>query len=95
MLTRICPAALFGYIGCARSEPRFAANVARPAITDLYRIAGPVDGDRRTLRPGGRAAARAAVKIINDAGGVLGRPLELIVADDETQPTAGAGCRAS
>jgi ABC-type branched-subunit amino acid transport system substrate-binding protein len=34
-------------------------------------------------------AARAAVKIINDAGGVLGRPLELIVADDETQPTAG------
>lgn len=34
-------------------------------------------------------AARAAVKIINDAGGVLGRKLELLVADDETQPTAG------
>lgn len=34
-------------------------------------------------------AARAAVKIINDAGGVLGRRLELIVADDESQPTAG------
>ncbi|KAA0972152.1 ABC transporter substrate-binding protein [Aureimonas fodinaquatilis] len=34
-------------------------------------------------------AARAAVKIINEAGGVLGRQLELIVADDETQPTAG------
>ncbi|WP_398466009.1 ABC transporter substrate-binding protein [Tardiphaga sp.] len=34
-------------------------------------------------------AARAAVKIINDAGGVLGRKLELVVADDESQPTAG------
>lgn len=34
-------------------------------------------------------AARAAVKIINDAGGVLGRKLELVVADDESQPTSG------
>lgn len=34
-------------------------------------------------------AARAAVAIINEAGGVLGRQLELVVADDETQPTAG------
>ncbi len=34
-------------------------------------------------------AARAAVKIINDAGGVLGRRLELVVADDESQPTSG------
>jgi ABC-type branched-subunit amino acid transport system substrate-binding protein len=34
-------------------------------------------------------AARAAVKVINDAGGVLGKKLELIVADDESQPTAG------
>lgn len=34
-------------------------------------------------------AAKAAVALINAAGGVLGRPLELVVADDETQPTAG------
>lgn len=34
-------------------------------------------------------AARAAVSVINEAGGVLGRKLELVVADDETQPTAG------
>ncbi|MBO0145192.1 ABC transporter substrate-binding protein [Agrobacterium sp. Ap1] len=34
-------------------------------------------------------AARAAVDLINDAGGVLGRKLELVVADDETQPTVG------
>jgi len=34
-------------------------------------------------------AAKAAINIINEAGGVLGRQLELVVADDETQPTAG------
>jgi len=34
-------------------------------------------------------AAKAAVAVINGAGGVLGRQLELVVADDETQPTAG------
>ncbi|MCG5237224.1 ABC transporter substrate-binding protein [Xanthobacter oligotrophicus] len=34
-------------------------------------------------------AAKAAVAHINAAGGVLGRKLELFVADDETAPTAG------
>jgi branched-chain amino acid transport system substrate-binding protein len=34
-------------------------------------------------------AARAAVANINAGGGVLGRKLELFVADDETTPTAG------
>jgi ABC-type branched-subunit amino acid transport system substrate-binding protein len=34
-------------------------------------------------------AARAAVAIINEAGGVLGRKLDLVVADDESVPTSG------
>ncbi|WP_179283919.1 ABC transporter substrate-binding protein [Bordetella genomosp. 10] len=34
-------------------------------------------------------AAKAAVDHINAAGGVLGKPLELVVADDESTPTAG------
>lgn len=34
-------------------------------------------------------AARTAVKIINDAGGIVDRPREWTVAGDETQPTAG------
>lgn len=34
-------------------------------------------------------AARAAVAIVNEAGGVLGRKLDLVVADDESVPTAG------
>ncbi len=35
------------------------------------------------------AAARAAVDIVNDAGGVFGRKLALVGADDESQPTDG------
>jgi ABC-type branched-subunit amino acid transport system substrate-binding protein len=34
-------------------------------------------------------AARAAAAIVNEAGGVLGRKLELVVADDESVPTSG------
>jgi ABC-type branched-subunit amino acid transport system substrate-binding protein len=34
-------------------------------------------------------AARAAAVVINDAGGVLGRKLELVAADDESVPTSG------
>ncbi|MFT4115258.1 ABC transporter substrate-binding protein [Bradyrhizobium sp.] len=34
-------------------------------------------------------AAKAAAAYINDAGGVLGRKIEIVVADDETSPTAG------
>jgi branched-chain amino acid transport system substrate-binding protein len=62
--------------------------VAQPAPVKLGLLA-PLTG---TGGPYGREeeeAARAAVRIINEAGGVLGRPLELVVADDETQPTAG------
>ena len=33
-------------------------------------------------------AARAAA-VVNDAGGVVGRKLELVVADDESVPTSG------
>ncbi|MFN4190984.1 MAG: ABC transporter substrate-binding protein [Pseudothermotoga sp.] len=41
----------------------------------------------------GRQAANAmklAVKEINDAGGILGRPVELIIVDDEMKPEKGA-----
>ncbi len=35
-------------------------------------------------------AMQLAVKEINDAGGVLGRPLQLIIMDDEMKPASGA-----
>jgi len=35
-------------------------------------------------------AMQLAVKEINDAGGILGRPLQLIIMDDEMKPASGA-----
>jgi len=37
-----------------------------------------------------RNAAEVAAKFINDTGGINGRPIELIVADDQTNPTEAA-----
>ncbi|MFP3958948.1 MAG: ABC transporter substrate-binding protein [Spirochaetaceae bacterium] len=45
---------------------------------------GDITGDQ------GSKAAQLAVEEINDAGGVLGRPLELIVIDSELKPEKGA-----
>jgi len=45
---------------------------------------GDITGNQSTK------AMRLAVKEINDAGGVLGRPLELIVIDSELNPAKGA-----
>lgn len=45
---------------------------------------GDITGNQATK------AMRLAVKEINDAGGVLGRPLELVVIDSELNPAKGA-----
>jgi ABC-type branched-subunit amino acid transport system substrate-binding protein len=72
-----------------------AACVAGPSLSVAQQVPvrvgllAPLTGTGGAYGREEEEAARAAVKIINDAGGVLGRPLELIVADDETQPTAG------
>jgi branched-chain amino acid transport system substrate-binding protein len=72
-----------------------AASVAGPSLSVAQQspvrigLLAPLTGIGGPYGKEEEEAARAAVKIINEAGGVLGRPLELIVADDETQPTAG------
>ena len=40
--------------------------------------------------PGNTKGAQLAVEEINDAGGVLGQKVELVIADDQTNPTAAA-----
>jgi branched-chain amino acid transport system substrate-binding protein len=72
-----------------------AAALACPAIAAAQEgpvrigLLAPLTGTGGPYGQEEEQAARAAVKIINDAGGVLGRKLELVVADDESQPTAG------
>jgi ABC-type branched-subunit amino acid transport system substrate-binding protein len=72
-----------------------AAGFASPSMLSAQQspvrigLLAPLTGTGGPYGKEEEEAARAAVKIVNEAGGVLGRPLELIVADDETQPTSG------
>lgn len=79
-------------LGLLLSSATFAAtsipSLAQDAPIKLGLLA-PFSGSGGPYGKEEEEAARAAVDIINEAGGVLGRKLELVVADDETQPTVG------
>lgn len=52
-------------------------------------LLAPLTGSGGAYGKEEESAAKAAAAHINAHGGVLGRPLEIVVADDETTPTAG------
>ncbi|HOB16904.1 MAG TPA: ABC transporter substrate-binding protein [Defluviitoga sp.] len=62
----------------------FALAAEKPIKIGAVNPLGDITGDQATK------AMKLAVKEINDAGGVLGRPIELIVIDDEMNPAKGA-----
>jgi len=67
-----------------------AVLVARPARADiLVAMAGPVTGPLASLGEQVLAGARQAIADINEAGGVLGQKLELVVSDDQCDPKQG------
>ncbi len=51
---------------------------------------GPLTGGSAALGASLRNGARLAVEEVNAAGGVLGRPLRLVEADDQARPEQGA-----
>ncbi|MCS7184145.1 MAG: ABC transporter substrate-binding protein [Patescibacteria group bacterium] len=57
----------------------------QPAPTEPIKIGyiGPLTGEAASIGEPGLAGAELAVKEINEAGGVLGRKLELVVEDDQ------------
>ena len=57
-------------------------------------VAGPMSGLQAAFGAQLMAGAEAAVKDINDAGGVLGRKLLLVAEDDGGNPAAGAAVAA-
>lgn len=62
----------------------FLIGAENPIKIGAVNPLGDITGDQSTK------AMKLAVKEINDAGGVLGRPLELIVIDSELNPAKGA-----
>ncbi|MCC7107252.1 MAG: ABC transporter substrate-binding protein, partial [Chloroflexi bacterium] len=60
-----------------------------PAPAGPIKIGGlaPLTGPQSTFGEGARLGTGIAVRDINAAGGVLGRPLEIVMRDDEANPT--------
>lgn len=63
---------------------QFSTTVPAPTSDGVLRLGVllPQSGDGSTLGQPLVAVAEAAVRAINDAGGVLGQPVELVVADE-------------
>ena len=63
---------------------QFSTTVPSPTSDGILRLGLliPQSGDGSTLGQPLVAVAEAAVRAINDAGGVLGQPVELVVADE-------------
>ncbi len=75
------------------STPQFSTTVPQPQEDGVLRfgLLVPQSGDGATLGEPLVAVANAAVRIINEAGGVLGRPVELVVADEGADATTAVG----
>jgi branched-chain amino acid transport system substrate-binding protein len=79
--------ALLGLNACAPTQSQPAASAAASSANEIpIAVAGPVTGDLAEYGAQMREAAKLAVADINAAGGVLGKPLRLIIQDDECDP---------
>ena len=65
--------------------------VAQPATTKPVRVGFicPFSGGSQDFGNSARLGAELAVKEINEVGGFLGRPVELVARDDKAQPDEG------
>ena len=75
------------------STPQFSTTVPQPEEDGVLRfgLLIPQSGYGATLGEPLVAVANAAVRIINEAGGVLGRPVELVIADEGADATTAVG----
>lgn len=71
----------------------FAAAAEAQQAPDKVKIAvlGEMTGAAATSGANAAFAARVAIRDINAAGGILGRQLELVIADNQTDPTIAVG----
>ena len=73
-------------MGCSETA-KVSSNGGSSASGDTIRIGGvfPLTGDVPALGSAMENGAKLAIKEINDAGGVLGKKLELVSEDDQNQ----------
>jgi ABC-type branched-subunit amino acid transport system substrate-binding protein len=76
----------------AKTPPPPPGPPAKPGKVAALKVGGllPHTGDLASAGPPMFAAARLAVQEINDAGGVLGQPVEWLDGDDGTSPQVAA-----
>lgn len=92
-------AALSATLGACGSQPAAnnsgapgsAASPASEASTDGLKIGAllPTTGDLQSIGQPMNEVLPLAVETINGCGGVNGKPISLVVADDQTDPTVG------
>jgi branched-chain amino acid transport system substrate-binding protein len=74
--------ALAFFAGAAMSLAFAGFSCARAADAIKIGLAAPLSGAQKELGLDIRLGAEAAIKAVNDEGGLLGRPLELVAQDD-------------
>lgn len=83
---KICRTSWFARCGAAVVLTWCAVSQAQPLRVGLV---GPFSGGSGDFGNSARFGAELAVKEINAVGGFLGRPLELVVRDDQAVPDVG------
>jgi branched-chain amino acid transport system substrate-binding protein len=79
-------ATVLAITACAHGAKKTAQPVAKPIVIG---VAGPMEGSLAAFGEQIRFGSEAAVADINAKGGVLGRPLQLVDADDGCDPARG------
>ena len=98
MMRRLALVAVaFTAVACSSNDPSSTPDSAPPFSTTIpapdsdgvlrFGLLIPQSGDGAVLGDPLVAVADAAVRVINEAGGVLGRPVELVIADEGADST--------
>ncbi|MDR2114442.1 MAG: branched-chain amino acid ABC transporter substrate-binding protein [Bifidobacteriaceae bacterium] len=85
-------AMVLGLAGCGDGIAGDSSNKSKEGQSGPIKLGmlAPLSGSEAAFGPYLENGAKLALKEINDAGGVLGRQLELVVEDDACDPTSAA-----
>jgi branched-chain amino acid transport system substrate-binding protein len=85
-MKRVASAAI---LAAVLSAPAWAQTVQPIRIGLIF----PLTGGSSDMGNSARVGAEVAVREINEVGGYLGRPLELVIRDDKATPTRACSSR--